>query len=106
MGTKVRILVAGLIAGVMYKPDQVVELPHALAKAHAADGMVDPNKEAVAYCVNELGAAVIVHQTPPTPEQVQLQAEIATLEASLAAAADEDKAAIQEQIDAAVSAQQ
>lgn len=106
MGTKVRILVAGPIAGVMYKPNQVVELPHALAKAHAADGIVDPHNEAVAYCVNELGAAVIVHQTPPTPEQVQLQAEIASLEALLAAADDEDRAAIQEQIDAAVSAQQ
>ena len=49
MGTKVRVLCAVIIDGVKYQPDQVADLPAAIAKQFAADGQVDPNKDAVAY---------------------------------------------------------
>lgn len=99
MGTKVRILVALSIGGVMFKPDQVVDLPAALAKQHAAAGEVDTHKEAVAYCINELGSEVIVYEAPPSPEEAQLQSEIATLEASLAEAPEGTSASIQQALD-------
>jgi ABC-type nitrate/sulfonate/bicarbonate transport system substrate-binding protein len=100
MGTKVRILVATHVGGVLYYPDQVVDLPAVTAKQLVAGGQVDAHKEAVAYCVNELGAEVIVHQTPPTPEEIQLQADIAELEAKLATATDDAaKQALQAALD-------
>lgn len=100
MGTKVRVLAACTIGGLLFKPDQVVDLPGPLAKAHAAAGDVDPHKDAVAYCVNELKAEVIVYEVPKTPEQLQLEADIAALEAKLAEAPDDAKAAIQAELDA------
>lgn len=99
MGTKVRILVACAIGGMSFKPDQVVDLPATLAKQHAAAGEVDPNKEAVAYCVNELKAEVIAYEAPLTAEQIQLQAEIDALKAQLADAAEGVKATIQATLD-------
>lgn len=64
MGTKVRILAALTLDGVAYQPNQVVDMPAATAKSYQAEGQVDANKDAVAYCVNELGAVVIVHAVP------------------------------------------
>ena len=62
MGTKVRILVAVNIDGIPYRPNQVVELPAAVAKTQAAAGTVDANAAAVAYCINDLGEKSVVHQ--------------------------------------------
>lgn len=64
MGTKVRVLCAITIDGASYRPDHVVDFPAALARALAADGSVDTNKDAVAYCINDLGAAVTLHAAP------------------------------------------
>lgn len=118
MGTKVRILAVVPLDGITYTPDQVVDLPPAVAKALAAAGHVDPHKEAVAYCVNTLGAKVLVHASAPSApsadeqrlqaeiaklqaEIAKLQAEIAQLEADLSAAAEADQPAIQQALDAA-----
>ena len=62
MGTQARILVAVQLDGQIYQPNQVVDLPPAVAKALRTEGDIDTSKEAVAYCVDELGATVIVHQ--------------------------------------------
>lgn len=104
MGTKVRILVATYIGGVLYKPNQVVDLPASIAKPLHADGQVDPDKAAVAYCVNELGAEVIVYKAAPTLEQLQLQVEIDSLQAKLAEAPDADKPALQAALDEKIAA--
>ena len=68
MGTKVRILTDVNIDGVSYKANQVVDLPAATAKAQQESGAVDAHKEAVSYCVNELGAQVVIHQLPVAAE--------------------------------------
>lgn len=101
MGTKVRILTAVIIGGVSYQPNQVVDLPSALAKSFAADGIVDPNKESVAYCTGELGVEVIVHKDAKSAEVAAARAQVATLQADLEAAVDENKPAIAEQLAAA-----
>lgn len=67
---KARILVAGLIGGVFYQPDNVVNLPEVLVKQHA--DAVDTNKEAVAYALSINGGQVIEHAEPeaaPPAEQ-------------------------------------
>lgn len=75
MGTKVRILTAVTLDGIRYQANQVVDLPASTAKAQQAAGVVDPHKDAVAYCVNELGAQVVVHKAPaveqPAPETTE-----------------------------------
>lgn len=62
MGTKVRILTAVTIDGIPYLPNQVVELPAAVAKIQAAARTVDANAAAVAYCISDLGEKPVVHQ--------------------------------------------
>lgn len=96
MGTKVRILAVLTLDGITYKPNQVVDMPPAPAKALAANNQVDPHKEAVAYCVKELGAEVIVHVAPPSSADLaERMAAIADCEARLAAAPDADKPSIE-----------
>ena len=51
MGTKVRVLSDISIDGVEYKPNQVVDLPTAVAKQQVATGNVDASPEAVDYCI-------------------------------------------------------
>lgn len=68
MGTKVRVLAALTLDGITYQPDQVIDLPAVVAKAFADLGQVDPHKDAVAYCVKELGREVIVHTAPVADE--------------------------------------
>lgn len=101
MGTKVRVLCLITVAGIGYKPDQVVDLPSAVAKSLAAEGQVDPHKEAVAYCIRELGAEVIVHVDPVDAEAAAAAkaAAIADLEARIAAAAEADKPALQAELE-------
>lgn len=60
---KVRILVAEVIGGVHYQPDDVVNLPEALVKQHA--GAVDPAKEAVTYALSINGGQVLEHVEAP-----------------------------------------
>ena len=98
MGTKVRVLTALLIGTVGYQANQVVDLDPALAKSLAKDGQVDPSKEAVAYCINELGEKVIVHQQPESEAVIAARAQVATLQADLDAAVEENKPAIAEKL--------
>lgn len=64
MGTKARVLVDTKVQGVDYKPNQLVEFPDDVAKSLAKEGIVDTNKAAIAYCVDELKSEVVVHQKP------------------------------------------
>ena len=48
--------------------------------------------------MNELGAEVVVYKTPATPEQLQLQVEIESLNAKLANATDAEKPEIESAI--------
>lgn len=57
MGVKSRILSDCL----GYKPNQVVDFQTPLAKTLADAGLIDSNKAAVNYCLNELAASVVVH---------------------------------------------
>ncbi|MGL6245640.1 hypothetical protein [Pseudomonas sp.] len=66
MGIKVRILTAFTLDGIDYHPNQVVDFPVATAKAQEAAGTVDAHKEAVSYCVNDLGAVVVIHKIKTT----------------------------------------
>lgn len=61
MGTKVRMLVDQPVDGITYKANQVVDFPAGVAKGLKAQGVADDTAEAVAYCVKELGAEVVVH---------------------------------------------
>jgi hypothetical protein len=78
MGTKARILAVVHLDGKIYQPNQVVDLPAANAKSLADQGQVDPDKGAISYCINELGAEVIVHAAPkaaskaPPPADTEL----------------------------------
>lgn len=65
---KVRILVDQQIDGTPYRCNDVVDLPAELANPLLEQGAVDDHKAAVAYCLNELGATVIVHQSPAVEE--------------------------------------
>ncbi len=96
---KVRILVAGAIGGVQYHCDDVVNLPDALVKQHAAQ--VDAHKDAVSYALSVNGGTVIDHVDPIAEQKAALEAHIAQLEAELAAADEGAKPAIQQSIAAA-----
>lgn len=114
MAKKVRILVAGRIGGVSYQPNDVINLPDALIKAHA--DAIDANKEAVAYALSVNGGAVIEHADPEAAEKArlaeeaaqraaaekaQLAEQIAQLEAAIAAADEAGRPAIETQLAAA-----
>lgn len=94
MGTKVRILVAVTLDGVTYRPDQVVDMPAGAAKALAAEGQVDPHRDAVAYCIRELKAEVITHVDPAEAKSAAL----AALQARIEAAAPADKPALEAEL--------
>lgn len=99
MGTKVRVLCTIRVDGVEYRPNQVVDLPPAVAKSFAAEGQVDPHKDAIAYCVRELGAEVIVHADPAVVEAAAAKAAaIAELQAKIDAAAPADKPALEAEL--------
>lgn len=73
MAKKARVLVAGFIGGIHYKPNDVVSIPDALAKQHAE--AVDTDKEAVAYALSINGGQVIEHQSPAVEEPAAPAAE-------------------------------
>jgi hypothetical protein len=74
MGTKVRILTDIRIDGVPYAANQVVDLPVGTAKAQESAGLVDAHKDAVAYCINELGTKPVVHEVAK-PVELDVQPE-------------------------------
>lgn len=61
---KIRLLVDQVIDGTAYRCNDVVELPAELAKPLIETGSADDNKEAVAYCLNELEKIILVHAAP------------------------------------------
>lgn len=96
---KVRILVACMIGGIAYRPDDVVNLPESLVKAHG--DQVDANKDAVAYALSINGNQVQEYADPAAERRSELSAQIVELESRLAAAELIDKPAIQSDLDAA-----
>lgn len=100
MGTKVRILVDVKLDGQSYAPNSVVDLPSAVAKSLVESGQADANKEAVAYCIKELGAEVTVHVDSAVAEAAAAAkaAAIAELQAKIDAAAPADKAALEAEL--------
>lgn len=64
---KARILIAGPIGDVRYQPNDVVNLPDAMAKQHAES--IDTTKEAVAYALSINGGKVIDHAEPAVVTQ-------------------------------------
>ena len=71
---KVRILADVQVEGTDYKPNQVVDLPTDVAKQLAKAGQVDPNPDAVTYCIEKEGAEVIVHGAPKAAADAQSDA--------------------------------
>lgn len=69
---KVRVLVSVSIAGVIYQPNDVVNLPETLARQYAE--VVDANKDAVAYALSINGGKVIEPATPPAEEVAEAPA--------------------------------
>lgn len=59
---KVRVIATWSIQGLEYRPNQVVELDELLAKQGIKDGYADGSKEALRYCLDELGVEVVVHE--------------------------------------------
>ena len=59
--TLCRIISAVKLDGVDYTPNQVVEFPTAMLTILKDQGVIDPSKAAVDYCLNELGAQVVAH---------------------------------------------
>ena len=59
--TTVRVLVDLYIEGRVYRPNDVVNLDDAVAAALQADGQVDSDASALAYCTAELGAEAQTH---------------------------------------------
>lgn len=61
MSKTVRVLVTFFLDGQEYQPNNVLELDDKTAKSLEKDSSVDSTPEAVAYCVEQLGAKVIKH---------------------------------------------
>lgn len=72
---KVRILANTVIDGIQYLPNQVVDIPAALVKSFKQSGVVDDTREAVAYCIDELGAEVLKHDAAPDADSGQAAAQ-------------------------------
>lgn len=65
---KVRVLSAITIADFIVPADTLAEMPDALAKQLAADGVVDAHPDAVAYCEERGDNLLIVAEPqPPAP---------------------------------------
>ena len=66
--TPSRILVATIVDGTQYHPNQVVEFSELRAKQLAATGQIDIETAAVSYCIDTLKAELIKHPEPePAP---------------------------------------
>lgn len=68
----VRVLATWPLEGLLYRPNQVVQVDESKIKQAVKDGVVDAAKAAVEYCIKELGAEVVIHDTekaasPPPP---------------------------------------
>jgi len=62
--TPSRILVATIVDGTQYHPNQVVEFSELRAKQLAATGQIDIETAAVSYCIDILKAELIKHPEP------------------------------------------
>lgn len=102
---KARILADVVIDGLQYRVNQVVDMPADAAKAMAKEGQIDTDKAAVAYCVDELGAVVINHETASkTQAQIDYDTAVAAAAAARAAADAETDAQKRADLQSAVEA--
>lgn len=60
---KIRILSGFPLGVAQYRPNQVVSMDAALAKALIKDGLADDSKAGIDYCLNELGVQVLEHES-------------------------------------------
>lgn len=67
--TACRILSACQPDGIKYQPNQVVEFPAAMVSALKDQGVIDPSKGAVDYCLKELGVTAVVHAAADDADQ-------------------------------------
>lgn len=72
---KVRILLAGEIDGAFYRVNQVVNIEAAIVKPFVKDGVADDSKAAVEYCLNELDAIVVTHDSKTFDAKASAKAE-------------------------------
>lgn len=86
---KARILVDTTVDGVPYKCNQVIEADEAVIKELVKAGEADASAPAVKYMLDEVGSDVVKHASPGADKAKAIQADIAALEADLAAAADD-----------------
>jgi hypothetical protein len=102
---KARILSDLKMDGLQYRVNQVVDLPSNAAKALEKDGQVDTDKAAVAYCIEELGAVVINHETASkTQAQIDYDNAVEAAAAARAAADAETDAQKRAELQSAVEA--
>lgn len=77
---KARMLVAHVIAGIVYQCDDVIEAEASLINGLKKEGVLDTDPDAVKYCEQKLGKESIRHQSAEDKEK---SAAIAKLEAEL-----------------------
>lgn len=97
---KARILVDTFVDGVPYKCNQIIEAEESVIKDLVKAGEADASAPAVKYMLEEAGADVVKHASPVADKAKAIQADIAALEADLAAADDAAKADIAARIKA------
>lgn len=104
---KARVLHNQTIGEVEYKCNQVIEADAALIKELVKQGYVDDSAESVKYCIDNEGAKPIFHKSSQDKKAqakaeaiAAIEQEIAALEEQLAVAAEADKPAIQQALEA------
>lgn len=98
---RARVLVDVEIEGKKYVCGRhVVEIDGDVAKSFVKDGALDTSAAAVKYALEEGGAEVVVHTSARQSAADERAAQVAEIEAALAAADDADKPALQAQLDA------
>lgn len=103
-----RVLVAVLVHGIALKPNDVIEADDTIIEDLQADGNVDTDPKAVAFCTKTLGKKTIKLESPnaapaalePNVDKQTLEEEIKQLEADLDSAAGPQKADIQGKLQA------
>lgn len=90
---KIRVLSGCSIGATQYRPNQVVSMDEALAKAFIKDGVADGSKAGIDYCLNELGAQVIEHEAPAFDADAEALAVAEAQEKEAAEKAAAEKAA-------------
>ncbi|MCK9389771.1 MAG: hypothetical protein M0Q22_15450 [Sulfuritalea sp.] len=101
-----RLLAKKIIDGVTYQPNQVIEADAALIKALVKEGAADDSGAAVKHCIEQEGVKPVLHVSPEDKAAAEarqaeidrLTSEISKLQAEWTAAADADKAAIEQAV--------